>query len=294
MSKKRYGGQAVIEGVMMKGEDKIAVAVRKSQNNIVIKEDKVKLAGDKYKFLKWPFIRGIVNLITSLIIGMKALTYSANQMAEEEDEELTVKELIVSIVISFGLAVLLFIALPAGIILLIQPYINNNIILNIIEGLIKISAFLSYIYLISRLEDIKRVFRYHGAEHKVIYNYESNLPLSIENARTFTTLHPRCGTSFIFIVIILSIFFFSFFGRPPFLQRIFYHLLLLPLIAGTSYEVIRKAGQEKVNPFIRILSIPGLWVQKLTTAEPDDSMLEVAITALKAVLPAEERGKSDV
>jgi len=294
MSKKQYGGQAVIEGVMMRGENKIAIAVRKSPDNIVVKEEDIKMAGDKYSFIKWPFIRGVVNLISSLVIGLKALTYSANQVAEEEDEELSTGELILSIVVSFGLAILLFVALPAGIIALIQPYVANNIILNIIEGIIKISAFLIYIYVISRLEDIKRVFMYHGAEHKVIYNYESELPLSVENARKFTTLHPRCGTSFIFIVIILSIFFFSFFGLPPLLKRILYHLLLLPVIAGTSYEVIKRAGQEKVNPLIKILSTPGLWFQKLTTNEPDDSMLEVAIKALKAVLPAEERGESDV
>ncbi len=294
MSKKQYGGQAVIEGVMMKGEDKIAIAVRKSPQNIIIKEESLKLDGNKYSFLKWPFVRGVVNLILSLIIGLKALTYSANQIAEEEDEELTTKELILSIVVSFGLAILLFVVLPAGIITLIQPYIGNNIILNVIEGMIKISAFLIYIFVISRLEDIKRVFMYHGAEHKVIYNYESDLPLSVENARKFTTLHPRCGTSFIFIVIIVSIFFFSFFGRPPLLKRIFYHLMLLPIIAGTSYELIKQAGKSKVNPIIKIFSVPGLWFQKLTTNEPDDSMLEVAIEALKAVLPAEERGESDV
>lgn len=292
MSRVQYGGQAVIEGVMMRGKDRIAIAVRKSPDEIVLKEMNATPLSEKLPFLKWPLIRGVVALISSLIIGIKSLTFSASQVAEEDDEEITPLEMFFSILVSFGLAILLFVALPAGIISFIQPYISNNIILNFIEGIIKISAFLTYLLFISRLKDIKRVFMYHGAEHKVIYNHESGQPLTIENARNHTTLHPRCGTSFIFIVLLLSIFFFSFFGRPAFLERIFYHLLLLPVIAGTSYEIIKLAGQEKVNPLIKIIAAPGLWMQKLTTNEPDDSMLEVAIAALKAVLP--DDGKDDV
>lgn len=283
----QYGGQAVIEGVMMRGKKHMAVVVRKSPDNIVIKKEKVK--STRYSILKLPFIRGIIALFSSLITGMKALSFSANQIAEEEDEEITPLEMVISIIISVGVAILLFIALPAGIISFVQPYIDNNIILNLIEGIIKITAFLTYILVISRLDDIKRVFRYHGAEHKVIHNYESTLPLSVENAKEFSTLHPRCGTSFLAIVIMLSIFFFSFFGRPPIFYRILYHLLLLPVIAGTSYEIIKLAGKKNANPVIQLLSKPGLMVQKLTTAEPDDSMLEVAITALKEVLPEEEK-----
>lgn len=294
MKRTQYGGQAVIEGVMMKGKDKMAVAVRKNPEQIKIKSNRVKALDKKYSFLGWPFVRGVVALISSLVLGIKSLTYSANQVAEEEDEELKPWEIFVSLIVSFGLAILLFVALPATIISFVQPYINFNVILNMIEGMIKIGAFLTYLVVISRLEDIKRVFMYHGAEHKVIYNYESDLPLSVENARSFTTLHPRCGTNFIFIVILMSIFFFSFFGRPPLLQRILYHLLLLPVIAGTSYEVIKLAGKREVNPLIRLLATPGLWLQKLTTNEPDDSMLEVAIAALKEVLPVEESEKVNV
>jgi uncharacterized protein YqhQ len=294
MSKGQYGGQAVIEGVMMKGKDKYAVAVRKSPDEIIVEKRALNPITDKLPFLKWPFLRGSVVLIASMIIGLKALTFSANQLAEEEDEELSSWELFISIIVSFGLAILLFVALPAGIVALIQPYISFNLILNLIEGIIKISAFLSYVYFISRMKDIKRVFMYHGAEHKVIHNYESELPLNVENARQFTTLHPRCGTNFIFIVIILSIFFFSFMGRPPFLFRILYHIMLLPLIAGTSFEVIKLAGKEKVNFLIKLLATPGLLLQKLTTNEPDDSMLEVAIAALKAVLTEEERNEAGV
>lgn len=284
MSDTQYGGQAVIEGVMMRGKKRIAIAVRKSPDNIVLREMKAGSIAKKYPFLKWSFIRGVVALISSLLIGVKALSFSASQVAEEEDEEITPLEMIVSIVIAFGFAILLFVVLPAGIVSLLQPYIGNNIILNMTEGIIKITAFLSYLIIISRLNDIKRVFMYHGAEHKVIYTYEEGLPLTVDNARQFSTLHPRCGTNFIFIVITLSIFFFSFFGRPPLFERILYHLLLLPVIAGTSYEIIKMAGEKNVNPLIKALATPGLYLQKLTTREPDDSMLEVAITALKAVL----------
>lgn len=288
-----YGGQAVIEGVMMKGLNRLAIAVRKPDNSIVLEKRNLSPLSKRYKVFGWPFIRGVVALFSSLILGMQALTFAANQVTEE-DEELSPLEMGLTILVSLGLAILLFVALPAGIIALIQKYIDYNIVLNMIEGLIKVSAFLLYIVAISRLEDIKRVFMYHGAEHKVIHTYESGKELTVENAREFTTLHARCGTNFIFIVIILSILFFSFFGRPPLLYRILYHLMLLPIIAGTSYEVIKLAGGDDVNPIIKVLSTPGLLLQKLTTKEPDDDMLEVAITALKGVLPEEERGEEYV
>ena len=288
-----YGGQAVIEGVMMKGLNRLAIAVRKPDNSIVVKKQKLNPLTERFKFLGWPLIRGVVALFSSLILGMKSLSFAANQ-ATEEDEELSPLEMGLTILLSLGLAILLFVALPAGIIALIQKYIDYNLVLNFLEGLIKVTAFLLYIIFISRLDDIKRVFMYHGAEHKVIHNFESGKELSIENAKEFTTLHARCGTNFMFIVIILSILFFFFFGRPPVLQRILYHILLLPVIAGTSYEVIKLAGGEEVNPVIKVLSTPGLWLQKLTTREPDEDMLEVAITALKGVLPREESEEENV
>lgn len=288
MSRKQYGGMALIEGVMMRGEDSIAMAVRKAPGEIILKKEKINSTADKYPFLKWTFIRGVVSLISSLVIGLQAMTFSASQFGEEEDEELTPLELAGTIVLAFGAAILLFIVLPAGIISLVQKFIKSNIILNLIEGIIKIITFLTYVLIISRLEDIKRVFMYHGAEHKTIFTYEAGLPLTVENARKFSTLHPRCGTNFMFIVILISIFFFSFLGRPSLLQRILYHLLLLPLIAGTSYEVLKLAAKDRVNPIIKILATPGLYLQKITTQEPDDEMLEVAIAALKAVLPEGE------
>ena len=291
MSKKQYGGQAVLEGVMMKGKEKVAIAVRKEDEGIVVKETEFALPD--YSFLRWPFIRGVVTLIFTLLLGIRSLSYSANQMAEEEDEEIKPWEMAISIIVAFVVAIILFVIFPAAIIAAIQSYIPSNLVLNMIEGLIKISAFLAYVFFISRMEDIQRFFQYHGAEHKVIHNYEAEEEVSVENARRFTTLHPRCGTSFIFLVILLSIFFFSIFGRPPLQYRIFYHLLLLPVISGTSYEIIKKAGRENPGFLIRLLSWPGLMVQKLTTAEPDDAMIEVAITALNNVRE-QERGEKVV
>ncbi|MGB4492190.1 MAG: DUF1385 domain-containing protein [Halanaerobiales bacterium] len=292
MSKKQYGGQALIEGVMMRGEDSIAIAVRRAPGDIILKKEKIRSVADKYPFLKWPFIRGVVALISSLVIGIQALTFSASQFAEEEEEELSPLEMTGAILMAFGAAVVLFIVLPASLISLLQKFITSNIILNLIEGIIKIITFLVYLLLIARMEDIKRVFMYHGAEHKTIFTYEAGLPLTVENARQFGTLHPRCGTNFMFIVILISIFFFSFLGRPPLLQRILYHLLLLPVIAGTSYEVLKLGAKDKVNPVIKLLATPGLYLQKITTKEPDDAMLEVAIAALKAVLSEGEVGEN--
>ena len=290
----QYGGQAVIEGVMMRGKDKVAIAVRRDSEDVVLDKKQLKPLSDRFALLGWPFIRGVVSLFSSLVLGVKALSFSASQVVEEEEEELTPWEIFLTILVSLGLAVLLFVALPATITTLVQRFIENNIILNLTEGMVKIATFLTYIYFISKMEDIQRVFRYHGAEHKVIHNYESDKELNVENARTFSTQHPRCGTSFMFIVILMSIFFFSFFGRPPLLKRILYHIMLLPVVAGTSYELIKLAGEKTGNPLIRLFSLPGLWIQNLTTSEPDDSMLEVAIQALVEVLPEEERGEIDV
>ncbi|WP_027339902.1 DUF1385 domain-containing protein [Halonatronum saccharophilum] len=286
MAKKSYGGQAVIEGVMMKGKDKIAIAVRNDQGDIILENRTLNNLADKFKFLKWPMLRGVFALFQSLIIGMQALTFSANQFGEEE-EELSTKEIIFTILTSFSIAIAFFVILPATIIRLIQEFIEYDLVLNFIEGLIKITFFISYIYVISRFEDIKRVFQYHGAEHKVIHNYESDLPLSIENAGQFSTLHPRCGTNFLLLVMITSILLFSFFGRPTLLNRILIHITLLPVVAGLSYEIIKKAGKDKVNKIFKLIALPGLYLQKLTTSEPTPDQLEVAIVSLEAVLEEE-------
>ncbi len=292
MSQKDYGGQAVIEGVMMRGEDKIAVAVRKEDGEIIVDKKRVDSITDRFKFLKLPLIRGVVALIQSLVLGLKALTFSANQFSEEE-EELNFFELLSTIGVSFGLAVGLFIVLPATLIKFIQGYIDSNLALNLVEGTIKVSFFLIYIVAISQMEDIKRVFQYHGAEHKVIHNYEAGLPLTPENAQEFSTLHPRCGTNFLLIVMVVSILLFSFFGRPALLNRILIHIALLPVVAGLSYEIIKQAGKEDAGKIVKLVALPGLYLQKLTTNQPDLEQLEVAIISLKAVLPDGEYKSSD-
>lgn len=287
--KRDYGGQAVIEGVMMRGKEWLAIAVRRPDGEIVVKTEKLHSLAHRFPFLKWPFIRGIVSLIESLIIGMQAITYSANQaLDEEEEEKLSIWEMLLSIVVAFGMAVLLFIALPAGVARLVQNYIASNLLLNLIEGAVKVTAFIGYILVISQMKDIKRIFQYHGAEHVSIHAYENGDELIVENAKKYSPLHPRCGTNFIFIVIIISIIFFSFFGRPAFFMRILTHLALLPVIAGTSYEILKKAGADRVNPIIYAIARPGIWLQKLTTRKPSDDQIEVAIASLNAILVVEQ------
>lgn len=288
-AKTQYGGQAVIEGVMMRGKKWSAIAVRRPDGEIVVETERVKSISQKFPFLKWPFLRGVVSLFESMIVGMKAITWSANQALDdgEEEEELTWWEMVFSIIVAFGMAMLLFVALPAGVTRLVQESVESNLALNLIEGAVKASAFIGYILVISLMKDIRRIFQYHGAEHVTIHAYEHGVELNPENASQYSPLHPRCGTNFLFIVIMISIVFFSFFGRPPLLERIVIHIALLPVIAGTSYEVLKLAGGEKVNPIVRILATPGLWLQKLTTRTPSKDQIEVAIASLQAVLDQE-------
>jgi len=279
-----YGGQAVLEGVMMRGRSNVSVAVRTSENDIVLREDGVASWTDRFPFLKWPLVRGSLVLVESLIIGMRALNYSASVFAEGEGEEIGFKETVLSVVLAVILTVCLFVALPAFLIRTIQARIEYNIVLNLIEGLLKIGLFVGYIAVISLMKDIRRVFEYHGAEHKTINCLEAGKELTVENVREFGAVHTRCGTNFIVVVLLTSIFIFSFFGRPPLLQRILIHLTILPLVAGISYEVIKRAGKKEANPLLKVIARPGMWLQALTTREPDDSQIEVAIRALRSVL----------
>ncbi len=282
----QYGGQAVIEGVMMKGPEQLAIAVRKEDQSIVVEERSVNSITKKLKFLKWPFIRGIFVLLESMIIGVQALTFSANQSVEEE-AELSTWELALTIIIAMGLGVLLFVVAPTTAARFLY-FFDNVYLINLLEGLIRISIFLIYVILISRMKDIQRVFQYHGAEHKVIHTYEYGEELTVANAKQHSTLHPRCGTSFLLIVMVIMIFLFSFLGKPSLLVRIVSRILLLPIVAGISYEIIKLSGKYAHTPVMKVIIAPGLWLQKLTTREPDESQLEVAVTALKAVLEKEE------
>ncbi len=293
------GGQALIEGVMMKGPKNIAMAVRKPDNEIELKKEELSTLSTKHKFLKWPFIRGVVGLIEAMVIGVQSLMYSAQFYEEEEAAEpgkidkffeKVFKDkaenvaMYISVFISLLISVVVFMLGPTFITNLIKRSIETPIILNLIEGFIRILMFLIYVVAISKLKDIQRVFEYHGAEHKTIHCYEHEEELTVENVKKYPILHPRCGTSFLFMVMIISILVFSFFGWPNPLKRFLIRIVMLPVIAGISYEVNRIIGRSN-SRLAYLLSYPGLFIQKIaTTREPDASQIEVAIEALKGVL----------
>lgn len=288
MNKKpNVGGQAVIEGVMMRGKTHVAVAVRQPDGEISVDVRPVNSISDRYPILKKPFLRGVVSLVESLVMGMKALAYSA-QVSGDEDEKLDSKEMALTIAVSAGLAILLFIVIPTWSMRFLTGVTQDHMALNLAEGVLRMAIFLAYIAAISSMNDIQRVFQYHGAEHKTIYTYEAGLPLKVENVRPFSTLHPRCGTNFLMIVMLISMFIFTFLGWPSLWERIASRIILMPVIAGVSYELIRYAGAHTDNPLVRIAITPGLLLQKLTTRQPDDSQIEVAIASLKAVVPPED------
>ena len=283
-----YGGQALIEGVMMNGRENTAIAVRKADGTISVRVEKLNRWGDRYKFLKWPLVRGSVSLIESMIIGFKALTYSANESAEYEEEELSTKDVILSVAIALVLGIGLFFVLPVLLAHLLTPLVSSSFGQNLIEGLIRVAVFLIYVAAISNMKEIARVFQYHGAEHKTIHAYEHDRELTPKNCQEYPTLHPRCGTSFLFIVMIISIILFSFLGVDNFAWRIISRVILLPVVAGVSYEFLKFSGRHIENPIVHALAYPGLMLQKLTTKQPDDEMLEVAIVALQKVREIEE------
>ncbi|MPM09697.1 hypothetical protein SDC9_56019 [bioreactor metagenome] len=299
VKKTSIGGQALIEGIMMKGPDKIATAVRKPDGGIEVKESTINQIF-KNKFFKLPLIRGSFVLIDSLVTGVKELMYSAEFYGDDYEEDAFDKFLkkvfkdkadtaiiYASVIIALIFSVGVFILGPTLLTNLAKNVIHNTFLLNLTEGVIRVSLFVGYVYLVSKLEDIKRVFMYHGAEHKTIHCYEHREDLTVENVRKYSTLHPRCGTSFMINVMLISIIVFSFFGWPNPFMRLVIRLAMLPLIAGLSYELNKYVGRcEKENILTRIISYPGFLIQKITTKEPDDSMIEVAIEAMKRVIPA--------
>ena len=286
------GGQAVIEGVMMRGNGMVATAVRDAEGHITVDLHEAKSIGDKYPIFKKPLLRGVVALFESLIMGLKALSYSA-RMAGEEDEQLSDKELAGTMAFAIILAILLFVAIPTGAAKLFREITDNPVFLNLMEGVLRLAIFLGYLFAISRMKDIYRVFQFHGAEHKTIHAYEHGGPLTVENVQKFSRFHPRCGTAFLLIVMIVSIFVFAFLGWPDVVTRILSRVLLLPVVAGLSYEVIRLAGKSK-SPVVHAAILPGLWLQRLTTNEPGDEMVRTAIASLAAVLPESERARMEI
>lgn len=280
------GGQAVIEGVMMRGPEYIATAVRTPSGEITIKKDPVHSLGEKYPILKKPFIRGTIALGESLVYGMKSLSYSA-QAAGEEEEQLTTKQMAATMTFSAVLAIIFFLVIPTYGAKFIPGVAESTVRLNIVEGILRLAIFLLYIWGISLTSDIRRVFEYHGAEHKTIWTYEAGEALTVENVKKHSRLHPRCGTNFLLIVMVVSIFVFAFLGWPNLIERIISRIILMPVVAGISYELIRLAGRTE-NRMIQTLVKPGLWLQYLTTREPHGDQIEVAIKALEAAKPAEE------
>lgn len=283
MEKPIVGGQAVIEGVMMRGFGKVATAVREPDGNIKVQVKPVTSIAERFPILKLPMLRGAVSLFESLILGMKSLSFSA-QAAGEEDEQLSDRELIATIILAIALACVLFLAIPTFAAKFFRTLTDDPILLNLAEGFLRLIIFLAYLFAISRMKDIQRTFQYHGAEHKTIFCYEADMPLTVENVKKFPRLHPRCGTAFLLIVMLVSIFVFAFLGWPELWVRILSRIILLPIVAGLSYEIIRFSARSK-NSFVKLATLPGLWLQYLTTREPDDSMIEVAIKSLEAVTP---------
>lgn len=292
MKKTSIGGQAVIEGVMMKGPEDIAIAVRKPDGEITLKKEKLK--SNRKNISKIPIIRGMYAFVDSMVIGVKALSYSAEFFEEEEvvkekkkpsklDDFMEKNMIPIAVLVSIAFSVGLFILLPTLVVSFLGNAVRTPLLMNLVEGIVRIIIFLAYIALISRMKDIARVFEYHGAEHKSIFCYENGEELTVENVRKYKRLHPRCGTSFLFIVMIVSILLFSLFKWPNILVRLVTRIALLPIVAGISYEIIKWAGRSD-SKLVCIVSAPGLWLQKITTREPDDSQIEVAIEALKNVL----------
>jgi len=300
MEKINIGGQAVIEGVMMRAPRSMAIAVRRPSGEIVVKKDEVIPLSERFPVAKFPIIRGAVALFNSLVIGITALNFSANEaMADEETEgdkkEISSWAMAGTMVVAFGFGILLFFILPLYLTKLLVPIIgNSNIIFNLVDGVIRVVIFLLYIFIISRMSDIQRVFQYHGAEHKSIFAFEAGEELTVENVRKYSCLHPRCGTSFLLIVMLVSILIFSFIPKLwPFYLKAASRVVLLPLIAGVSYEILKWSAKHDHLKIVNLLISPGLALQRLTTREPDDSQLEVAIRSMEEALALNAGYKDD-
>jgi|AMWB02.1.fsa_nt_gi uncharacterized protein YqhQ len=292
MEKINIGGQAVIEGVMMRAPRSIAIAVRRPNGEIVVKRDRVVPLAERFPLLKLPVIRGAVALFSSLLIGLKALSFSASEAAAEgeEKEEISALAMGGTMAVALLFGILLFFILPLYLTKLLVPVIgDSNLVFNLVDGVIRVLVFLLYIYSISRMNDIQRVFQYHGAEHKSIFAFEAGDELTVENVKGYSRLHPRCGTSFLLIVMLVSILVFSLIPKAwPFSLKAGSRVFLLPLIAGISYECLKWSAKHERSRLVRFLIAPGLALQRLTTREPDDGQLEVAIRSMEEAL--EENG----
>ena len=291
MSEFNYGGQAVIEGVMMRGAKYMTVAVRSPTGEIIVHSEPLNAKIYGGRISKLPFLRAMIMLWDTLVLGIRTLLFSADVALEEEEIEFSGPIAWGSVAFSLIISIGVFLLGPLFLVGLVDRYIASPLVSNILEGLVRLGFFLVYVYVIGFIPDIRRVFAYHGAEHETINAYEGGAPLEPDAVKAYGTAHPRCGTGFTLLFAVIAIMVFSLFGRPTLVLRILSRLVLIPVIAGLTYELIKFSAARRDNPLIRVLVItPSLALQRLTTREPDESMLEVAITALQRLLDIEEGG----
>ena len=291
MGEFNYGGQAVIEGVMMRGAKYMAVAVRGPKGKIIVHSEPLNAKIYGGPISKLPFLRGTIMLWDALVLGIRALLFSADVALEEEEVEFKGPIAWGSVAFSMIIGIGVFLLGPLFLVRLVDRYIASPLVSNILEGLIRLAFFLVYVYAVGFIPDIRRVFAYHGAEHETINAYEGGAPLKADAIKAYSTAHPRCGTGFLLIFAVVAILVFSLLGRPPLVLRIISRLVLIPVIAGLTYELIKFSAARRDNPLIRgVVLAPSLALQRLTTREPDESMLEVAIAALQHLLDVEEEG----
>jgi uncharacterized protein YqhQ len=281
------GGQAVMEGVMMRGVDNWSLAVRRPDGSVYVESWPLVSFMKRYPVLKLPILRGVTALVESLVVGIRALTISANESTGEETQELTKKEIGVTLFVAFAFAILVFFLAPLGITRVFRAQLGSGFVFWLVEGLVRVAIFVVYLLIITRFRDLRRVFEYHGAEHMSIHALEHGDELTVANVKKYTTLHLRCGTSFLLVVMVVSILVFAFVRWPVWYLLILSRVVLVPLIAGISYEIIRQAGRHENNPVVRVVMAPGLALQWMTTKPPDAAQIEVAIQALERIIELE-------
>lgn len=279
-----YGGQAVLEGIMMRGRRWATVAVRAPSSKIVVHSERLPRALYEGRILKVPFLRGVAMLWETLVLGMRALMFSANVALEEEQAEMSKPMMWGTVAFAMVFAVGLFFLTPLLLVGLVDHRIESSFASNVLEGVIRLGVFLAYLWAVGWMPDIRRVFAFHGAEHKCINAHEAGRPLEAASAQPFTTAHPRCGTSFLLVVMVVSILVFAMLGRPPMELRILSRVVLIPVIAGVAYEFLKFTALHFSNPLVRCVAAPGLVLQRMTTREPDESQIEVGMVALKEVI----------
>jgi uncharacterized protein YqhQ len=290
----QVGGQAVIEGVMMRGVDHWALAVRRPDETVGIHEFPLVSVMVRHPILKVPIVRGVVALVESLVIGVRALTLSANESLGEEQEELGKKEIGVTLLVAFAFAVGLFFVAPLFLTGLLKHWVGGGYLFWVVEGCIRVAIFLVYLAIVTQIKDLRRVFEYHGAEHMSIHALEHGDELTVDNVKHYGTLHLRCGTSFLLIVMVVAIFVFALVGRPAWYLLLLSRIILIPLIAGVSFEIIKFAGRHENSRVVRVIMAPGLALQWMTTKKPDSAQVEVAIAALDAIITLEPQDRPPV